>query len=62
MVGEPVGSKSSELSGDLGPLDKMYRDTSAIAFFTAKDPKAKSNALIVLSVVGAIEVLLCLNV
>ena len=56
-------------SGELGPLDKMYRDTnivilvlfglccgliafvlSLIAYFTAKDPKAKSNALIVIIV------------
>jgi hypothetical protein len=55
--------------GELGPLDKMYRDTnivilvlfglccgliafvlSLIAYFTAKDPKAKSNALIVIIV------------
>ena len=65
-------TKSSQLSGDLGPLDKMYRDTniailiifgvccsciasilSAVAYFTAKDPKAKSNALIVM-VVGIV--------
>jgi FtsH-binding integral membrane protein len=56
-------------SGELGPLDKMYRDTnivilvlfglccgivalvlSLVAYFTAKDPKAKSNALIVIVV------------
>ncbi len=79
----PARKNKSGGGGDLGPLDKMYRDTniailvifglccgciafilSAIAFFTAKDPKAKSNALIVmivgivLSVVWAIVVLI----
>lgn len=56
----------------LGPLDKMYRDTnivilvifgiccgliafilSLVAYLTAKDEKAKSNALIVM-IVGAV--------
>jgi len=65
-------SKNSGSGGNLGPLDKMYRDTniavliifgvccnwiaailSAVAFFTAKDPKAKSNALIVM-IIGVI--------
>jgi len=65
-------SKNSGSGGNLGPLDKMYRDTniailiifgvccsciasilSAVAFFTAKDPKAKSNALIVM-IVGTV--------
>lgn len=60
---------SRGVSGELGPLDKMYRDTnivilvlfglccgliafilSLVAYFTAKDPKAKSNALIVIIV------------
>lgn len=67
----------------LGPLDKMYRDTnvvvlvlfgmccglvaavlSLVCFLTAKDPKAKSNAMIVLIVGGimfAISIILQLT-
>ncbi len=59
-------------TGELGPLDKMYRDTnvvilvlfgiccgiiafvlSLVAFLTAKDPVAKSNAKLVM-IVGII--------
>ena len=66
----------SSRSGDLGPLDKMYRDTnivvlilfgcccgliafimSLICYLTAKDPKAKSNAMIVLIISGILTVL-----
>lgn len=63
-------------SGDMGPLDKMFRDTNIvililfsiccngialilglICYLTAKDPKAKSNALVV-SIIGGIITLL----
>ncbi len=68
--------RASGSGGELGPLDKMYRDTnmivliifgvccsgiaailSAVCYFTAKDSKAKSNALIVM-IVGAVVVIL----
>ena len=68
---DDVDDRPAPTGGDLGPLDKMYRDTniivlvlfgfccgiiaavlSLIAFLTAKDEKAKSNALIVMIVGG----------
>lgn len=64
--------RRSDGGGDLGPLDKMYRDTnivvlvlfgiccgiiafvlSLVCYLTAKDPKAKSNAMIVM-IIGAV--------
>jgi hypothetical protein len=63
-------------TGELGPLDKMFRDTnivilvifaiccgiiaiilSLIGYLTAKDPKAKSNALLVLIISGALTII-----
>ncbi|HVK16149.1 MAG TPA: hypothetical protein VM533_04315 [Fimbriiglobus sp.] len=63
-------------SGELGPLDKMFRDTNIvilvvfsiccsgiaailglIGMLTAKDPKAKSNATLVLIIGGILFVL-----
>jgi hypothetical protein len=63
-------------SGDLGPLDKMYRDTnivvlilfgcccgfialilSLVCYFTAKDEKAKSNALLVIIISAVLTVI-----
>ena len=63
-------------SGDLGPLDKMFRDTntvvlvlfgcccgviafilSLICYLTAKNEKAKSNAMLVLIISGVMTVL-----
>lgn len=68
--------RESGRGGELGPLDKMYRDTnmivlvifgvccsgiaailSAVCYFTAKDSKAKSNALIVM-IIGAVVAVL----
>jgi uncharacterized membrane protein len=62
--------------GQLGPLDKMYRDTnivvlilfgvccgliafilSLVAMLTAKDPKAKSNARLVVIISGLLTVI-----
>lgn len=63
-------------TGELGPLDKMFRDTNIVililfsvccngialilglvCYFTAIDPKAKSNALMVIIIGGALTVL-----
>jgi uncharacterized membrane protein len=63
-------------SGELGPLDKMFRDTNIvllvlfsvccsgiaailglIGMLTAKDPKAKSNATLVLIIGGILAAL-----